>query len=372
MSSHHYDADTDPSADEQTSWSAAQLDAAQLELAAAVDQLLQPEIVELKREGYDPAHDDPEHDHDTADRTEITRLQLVIDGLIPRAQAAHQAGDRDRTSWLLDQIRRARGRQEGLRSAIHARGSRYGTLPPLLERLLDAVPASSDTGNAPSAGATRSIIGVAATDLVAHIDLTTRWGRTAGDPARADVVRRTPVALVGGRTGYDVRPARDLPRQLRRWAARAPWWRAAHPAYLIDAAPVATWWVEQARAVLQPSRPLTRPGACPACGTRTVLVDDDTGERVQRYALLVEPASGVTRCLACRASWPLAQWQHLARVLEQDRLEHAAHRQADALLRARGIDATDTDIAVVATWLLTGHADTPASGEVDSSGARTA
>lgn len=369
--------------DEQSGPSAAQLDAAQLELTAAVDQLLQPETVQLQREGYDPDVDGAEHDFDGQDRAEIVRLDKVANDLLAEAQRIgptvkdgeteeERDAARARVANLIDQIRRARGRQEGLRSAIHARGARYGLVPPLIERLLDAVAASSNTGGAPSAGATRTIIGLQAAHLVNDIDLTTRWGRTTGDPARDDVIRATPVRLVDGQVGYEVRPVRDLPRQLRRWVARAPWWRATHPQYLLDAAALATWWAEHARAVLNPGRPLSLAGACPRCDTRTVLVDSDLGERVQRHALDVDPRSGITRCLACPAIWRIGEFEHLARVLEQDRLEHAAQRRAKAMLRARGIEGDDNDLAVITGWLLTGYATPTDDGQVDSDTARTA
>ena len=341
--------DVDDQADDSHAPGPALLDAAQLQLRTAVEQLLTPEHVHLHRSDADPALDEQ-------DRLEIARLEIVALGLAIRTRAAAADGHRARARTLLGQIDATRARQDRLQTAIRSRRAGTGLVPPLLDRLVDAVAASSNTGGAPSAGATRSILGLQAAHLVADIDLTTRWGRYTGDPTRSAVVRTRPVPLAGGRTGHAVTPVRDLPAQLRRWAARAPWWRAVHPHYLLDAAPLAQWWADQARAVLDTTAPLTLAGACPACGARTVTVDD-AGWAMQQRALQIDRLTGTTRCLHCGQTWPVEHYPHLARVLEQDRLEHAAHRRAAAMLRTRGITGDDGDAAVVAGWLLTGHAD---------------
>ncbi len=49
---------------------------------------------------------------------------------------------------------------------------------------------------------------------------------------------------------------------------------------------------------------------CPACGTRTHLVEDSTGERIRQFALQVDQY-GAT-CGACKYTWGRSYFEHLA------------------------------------------------------------
>lgn len=351
------------------------LDAAQLQLRTAVEQLLTAEHHHLNRGDADPALDDH-------DRLEIARLDIVAlgDAIRARAAAAATPPQRTRVRALLARIDRTRARQHRLAAAIDARRRGTGIVPPLLDRLVDAVAASSNRGGAPSMGATRNLIGLQAADIVADIDTTTRWGLLADPhPARAATVARTPVPLADGTTGQHVRPVRDLPAQLRRWAARASWWRVVAPRYLLDVAELAQWWTEQARAILDATTPLSLAGACPACG-HTLATIDEAGQPVTRAVLQLDRVLGVATCQACHTSWRYEHLEHLALVLEQQRAEQraqarAAHRAdtvtRDAVILLDRYGLADPDnVAIVVQWLLTGRAPRP--DEVDSRPGQTA
>ena len=68
------------------------------------------------------------------------------------------------------------------------------------------------------------------------------------------------------------------------------------------------------RTLLYPPRRMHLAVACPTCGMRTVFVPDETGEMVQRAALIVDGTDGCT-CLACYTVWPPERLEFLADVL---------------------------------------------------------
>lgn len=73
-------------------------------------------------------------------------------------------------------------------------------------------------------------------------------------------------------------------------------------------------WAAEIRQLLDPPRRLHVAAACPACDTRMVYRQDETGETVQVPALTVDGTVGCT-CLSCHHVWPPGNLEHLAMVL---------------------------------------------------------
>lgn len=238
--------------------------------------LLESQTLDLTRDAPDP---DPPAD-EVAER-HLTRL---------RAQhAEHQRARR----WA--QARNVLARlieyETNRRAAADATRTRHGTVPSLLEQVCDAVQSSRGNGHRASGGAHRAAIGLTAAELVGSIE------RAVGGGPRDQLTRRV-WAWVRGHAADDA----------------AAWTMAE--------------WLDRARDVVSPPRPVGLVAACPECGRRVVYVDD-SGERVRRPALQVDRATGWARCTApgCRAAWSPQRLQLLARVLEQQAEEGAPDRE---------------------------------------------
>lgn len=260
----------------------ADLAAARHALDAAVQQLVQPARVLIERDGAEhPDVAEVEADFAAADR-------------YAREQHARARARRDAAG-----MRRALARLIDLAEQRKARTADRGWTPPLLDQLRDAVESTSGGGGA-AAGPHRSPIGLAAAELLAHIERTTRCPRGA-----------------------------DLAAHLRLWVQDAGHWQTDDLDRLVVTASLAASWAVDAHNLLNPSRRLTAVGSCPECGRSTAHVRDDTGEVVRRPALELDPEVGSARCIApgCGATWPPERIQLLAAVLEEQAQEQAAQRE---------------------------------------------
>ncbi len=68
------------------------------------------------------------------------------------------------------------------------------------------------------------------------------------------------------------------------------------------------------RAIIDPPRRYHIAAACPACDSRMAIRRDSAGDLIQVPALTVNGVDGCV-CLACGATWPPGQLEHLALVL---------------------------------------------------------
>lgn len=238
-------------------------------LLASARALLEPETRELDR---DPAH---------------VRAQYVAQ--------RYSAWLRDRYAAHMDDGRPDLARRALARLIAHERrqraaGARHAHILSLLEQVCDAVQSSRGTGRRSGSGPHRSAIGLAAADLLGSIE------RAVGRGPRDLLTRRV-------------------------WA-----WVRGHAADPAAAATMAAW-VERARDVVDPPRPVSIVAACPKCHRRVAYVED-SGEQVRRPALQVDRATGWARCIApgCHAEWEPARLHFLARVLEQQAAEDRGER----------------------------------------------
>lgn len=164
-----------------------------------------------------------------------------------------------------------------------------GGTPSLLEQLEDAVHGTGGTNGASGAGANRSPIGLAAAELLHDI-------------------RRT----IGHRGEH-------LAAALATWAD------------VVDDdggyTSIATTWVQDARAILHPSRWTEARAACPSCGNRHVWIVEN-GERTRRAAIAINLTEGYAHCLveACGATWDRNHFDLLAALLRQDIGERVSTR----------------------------------------------
>lgn len=284
--------------------------ALQLRLHLAVDQLLQPATEQLDRDCPDPfaAPEPPDTEHQALTAawarctTTLTRLSgLPADAWPPDGPSAPARALRDSLAATYRTVQALTARIE---ARTRARAARTAPIAPLLDQLIDEIPASGGSGGAPSAGAHRSILALPAAELVADIERTVRWGRRAHSDGR-------PLATT-------------LRDQIRAWATRSGHWRTTAPTYLLHATIRAETWVTTGRTLLNPIRRLTPRGACPACGRTIAHVRDDAGDTVRRPALEVVVGSdgrSYARCLSCGTHWPPERLQLLADVLEHQHLE---------------------------------------------------
>jgi len=234
------------------------------DILAAARTLLTPQRVPLDRDPVDPA---------TLREDEATAARL-------RAQhAAHLRAHR------APQASRVLARLIRHETTRRARVSAEAVVPSLLAQLCDAVESSRGTGHRGAAGPHRSAIGLSAADLIGDIE------RVVGSGPRPTLHRRV-------------------------WR-----WVRVHDTDPSAAAALACW-VERARDVVDPPRPVTVVGACPHC-RRTVVHVLDAGEWVRRPALQVDRDAGRARCIGpgCGATWDQAHMPLLARVLEQQASE---------------------------------------------------
>ena len=261
------------------------VDAAHLALDAAVAQLVQPSTERLDRA------DGQLDEHVAAQRAQDRAVERELEARHAKHLRARHAAQARR---VLEQLSDHRRRVEERRGS-DAVTATTGAVPSLLDQLRDAVQSSSSTGGAASAGAHRSPIGLAAAELLAHIE------REVG---------RGPIR-----------------QRVRLWAEQVRTWADEQPEVLAHAAQLAEQWVATGRGILNPQRRLVAKGACPQCGRTTVHQPDDTGEVVRRPALELHVGSGTAsaRCIApgCGAHWPAGMLQHLARVLEEQAQERA-------------------------------------------------
>lgn len=258
-----------------------------LRLHHAIDQLCTPTRVALDR--YRPEADpqtaataaEADQQHQAAMDHHRARYQ--------RATAAGSAGGQRAALQALittEQLHRARQAQQQPRLTATT-----AEIPSLLDQLAEAVESSTGTGHG-SKGVHRAPIGLAAAELL-------------GEITRA--------------VGYRDQPGRTLVDTVRAWAETP----SADP-------DIAESWASRARETVTPNRTFELAGACPICRTRYVWTLDDTGRRVRRAAIQVNYASRSARCAApnCTASWGPDYLEHLARVLIQDRKEHARDQPA--------------------------------------------
>lgn len=265
---------------EPTEHTAEQALDARLRLDVAIAQLLTPTFVELDRYApTDPevaaitAQDDADH------RAEMTRLR-------DRYAAAAARGDDDHQARV---IRAAAAKDAEHRRRRNAADRETATIPSLLDQLADAVESSTGTGR--SVGTSRSAIGLAAAELLGHIEHT---------------------------VGHRGQPT--LAARIRSWADHLA--EHADPTDLAQYATTAERWVAEARAIVQPDRGFEIRGACPICHTRRVWVQEGD-ERVLRSALQVSYATRSARCIApgCTGHWARDYLEHLTRLVVQDRDE---------------------------------------------------
>jgi hypothetical protein len=252
--------------------------AATLALGVAVDQLTKPGLEYLDRS---PATDDAVQLVDAEHAAHARDLQAA------HALALHQ---RDEIGVL-----RARARITAHDLRARRRAVTTATLPSLLDQLVDAVAGTGGRNGVHGAGPYRAAIGLAAAELIGHIQRAV-WAR----------------------------PDHDLAAKLREWADALA--DEQNATTLPDGAALAEVWVVRARQILAPDRGFEIPEPCPHCGNRWAYVLDDTGTRVRKSALYVGYADQVARCLvgACGSRWPKTHWDHLKALLEQRRNERDA------------------------------------------------
>lgn len=251
--------------------------ATHLRLEVALDQLLNPEVRTLDRDPADIARQ-------LADEQ---RAYLGLIGyLADRIRDAAQRGDVDTTERARCGIDQAADRHRGRRAAITATRA---LLPSLLEQLFAAIENSNNTGAGGDSrpASHRSPVGLAALALVADIQA------RSGQPAETELVNHLRVWAAGDRTDDDATNAEH--------------------------------WVEQARAVLNPSRRRTLVGRCLNCGRGYVHLPDDAGEIVRRPALEVDTDASC-RCLGCGYRWPPERAHLLAEALDVQREEDRRER----------------------------------------------
>lgn len=275
------------------SGSAPDLAAARAALDAAVQQLTQPTRVPIDRDSA--AHPDVAEVEAEAQRRHADADRRL------RAQHANALHRRD-SAGMRRALARIIALERQRRDQATARAADRGWTPSLLEQLRDAVQSTSGGGGA-SAGPHRSPIGLAAAELLTHIQRTTR--------APADV---------------------DLAAHLHGWARDAGHWQTDDPDRLLVNATLAQQWAASAHNLLNPQRPLTLAEPCPECGRAIAHVRDDTGEIVRRAALELDRDTGTARCTAagCGATWPPERIQLLAAVLEEQARARAEQREQRA------------------------------------------
>lgn len=259
-----------------------------LRLDVALDQLLNPETQTLQRDR-------------AAARAQLDQLDAAhldhIRDLARRHRDAARRRDHAGMRRNIDRMTRAghhhRERHAQLANELAAD---QAAIPPLLERLLEAIHNSSNTGGTgSSAAAHRSPVGLAALTLVHDIAHTTGH---RGDGWLGDT--------------------------LRAW----------QPDDIDTAAEHAEQWIEKARSILDPSPRRGLIGRCLSCGKGIVHVPDDSGEIVRKLALQVD-AKAATTCLSCGAHTPPERAHLLAAALDQQREEDRADRARRAVTRAR-------------------------------------
>lgn len=250
-------------------------------LTAAVAALCDPTTVRVDR----LATTDTDRDAVRATNAEAAANHRDQIAFYRRDLARYQAQRNDamvqRVQELIDH-REARHAE-----AIEARRVIETSLPSLLDQVLDAVESSTSTGGAPSVGASRSPIGLAASALIHEIERTVGWQR---DQPLADVVRA---------------------------------WAYSEAVDLIEQ------WAVTARGIVEPSRTAEARAACPVCGNRWVWAIED-GERVRRAAISINLSAGIAVCLvqACGTTWDRAHFPLLAAALMQDVDERKARATA--------------------------------------------
>lgn len=258
------------------------LPAARLALDTAVQQLIQPGRIPI--------------DRDTTDHPDVAEVEAEHQAADRRARDAHAAAVRRHDGPAKT---RAMRRILLLEQQRQARTADRGWTPPLLDQLIDAVESSSGGGTVPAAGVHRAPIGLAAAELLAHIQRTTR-----------------------------ARTVADLGEHLRAWARDAGHWQTDDPARLLVNAALAQQWAADAHNLLNPQRPLTLAEPCPHCQRSIVHVRDDTGEVVRRAALQIDRNDGSARCIGpgCGAVWTTEHLPLLASVLEEQAREREQRR----------------------------------------------
>lgn len=250
---------------------------------------------------------------DAADRVAILAEQSSADRQVDaRLRARHvEALRRPRNAKgatrALSALRAHRERAAAAAARLDtATGSTAAAVPALLTQVVAAIESSSGSGHRTAAGPHRSPIGLSAAALVGDIE------RVVGYGPRTQLVTRC-------------------------WA-----WVRAHAGD--PAAPdVLAAWVARCHGVLDPPRPVELAAPCPVCQRRTVLVVDDTGERVRHPALAIDRVSGTVSCAGCRTTWGPELWEFLARVLTEQAAtsEQAQPGGQDQPDPDQGADATD-------------------------------
>lgn len=249
---------------------------AALELQAAVDQLTKPSLHRLNRGEPAPGSDEWQQIADDKALEQASWNRLSEAYRLRDTQVARQALD------VVDLIARRRA----------ARTVPTVELPSLLHQLQDAIPNGGDSGHSsPGTGAARSPLALTALDFVSEVASLTRFRGLAGSPF--------------------------LAAHVDAWCAET----CDDETQVVRAAELTSAWPERARAVLEPAKHWTMPGACPDCGNTTAYVVQD-GDTVRRPALTLDTAvqPPAARCLRCPARWVgEAQLHQLNRVLTEAR-----------------------------------------------------
>lgn len=238
------------------------------DLATTLHELLNPRVQIVQRDDQGAEQD---HQQQLADLRARHAAHLRARHAAQAARVLARLMDTERR-WAAD---------------ADARTTARGELPSRLDQLAEAVHSSQGGGGA-AAGPHRIPITLAAAELLTHIE---------------------------DEVGHRGRPRTQLAAAVWAWARTAQPDTAAH---------LAADWLVEARAILEPERPIPIDGACPQCGVRTVHVDD-SGEQVRRPALQVDRVSGEVTCIAarCGATWGPELHAHLGQVLEQQAAEQA-------------------------------------------------
>lgn len=247
---------------------------AALELQAAIDQLTRPTLHRLNRGEPAPGSDEWQQIADDRALEQASWNRLSEAYRLRDTQVARQALD------VIDLIARRRT----------ARTVPTIEVPALLDQLQDAIPNGGDTGHSsPGTGAARSPLALAALDFLTELATVTGFRGPASSPA--------------------------LRAHLTVWCSKV----CDDDTQTVPAAERAAGWPDRARAVLDPEKHWTMPGACPDCGNRTAYVARD-GETVRTPALALDTSATppTARCLRCPARWVgEAQLQQLNRVLQE-------------------------------------------------------
>ncbi|WFG47473.1 hypothetical protein [Pseudonocardia alni] len=224
-----------------------------VQLQVVVDQLTQPTVVHLDRD-LTPGTDAWQQQNDD---------QALVDDAWQQITTAADTRDLHALGTAADTIALARER-------MAAREAPTVTVPSLIRQLRDAVSGSGNTDHgAPSTGAHRSPIALAAHDLLVEIER----------------------AIGAARRGA-------LNAQLILWCNRV----CGDETQVVRAAELAADWPDRARALLDPPRKWTTPGECPQCGKDTAYTQQD-GEQHRRPAIEFDRANARARCLCCSARW---------------------------------------------------------------------